>query len=556
VADVENRLDSAMLTVRQLLALDLFARSRLVAGEDGLDRQIHWAHVVDIPRADEWVRRGELLLTTFYVLRDDEEAQAALCAQLAEMGLAGMVVATGKYVERVPDAVLAVANAARFPVIELPWEVAFEDVVRAVSEHSINDQFQLFKQSLAIHRSLTRVVLNGGSLKDVARELCSLLARPVEIDDLSFSVLAEASQSGAELDEVRRTAIRDGRNSPQLLDYLRKSGILSRVSATLAPERLDVTPQGHMLGMTMARILAPIVVARHIYGYVWIIAGDRDLEPLDAHAIEHAATVAALILFREKTAHAADERAERNLINRLLEEGGAMDSALREQMARFRLRPDALHAVITLDPGANDLRVVELVARNAARYKGLNVAVSERAERCVVILEAARQEQVEAYCQHMLTQSGSLDTSMRLGASGLESDPRLLHRAYERAVEALESLPALGEDRRMASFEELGLLHWLRALPQDLLNENVYIKRLQRLAEHDRTHSSQLTQTLETFLENDGNGVQTAQQLYIHRHTLKYRLQRIRDISDLDLDDSLAKLNLRAALLLSRLRAG
>jgi PucR family transcriptional regulator, purine catabolism regulatory protein len=544
-----------MLTVRQLLALDLFAQSRLVAGEGGLDRQIHWAHVVDIPQAEEWVRRGELLLTTFYVLRDDEAAQAALCAQLAEMGLAGMVVATGKYVERVPDAVLAVANEANFPVIELPWEIAFEDVVRAVSEHSINDQFQLFKQSLAIHRSLTRVVLNGGSLKDVARELCSLLARPVEIDDLSFGVLAEASQSGAELDEVRRAAIRDGRNTPQLLAYLRASGILRRVSTTLASERLDVTPEGQALGMTMARILAPIVVARRIYGYVWIIAGDRELEPLDTHAIEHAATVAALILFREKTAHAADERAERNLLNRLLEEGGAQDSGLREQMARFRLRLDAPHAVIALDPGANDLRVVELVARNAARHKGLNAALGERADRCVVILETARQEQVESYCQHVLAQTGPLDDSLRIGASGLEGDARLLHRAYERAIEALEALPALGNERRMASFEELGLLHWLRALPQDLLNENIYIQRLQRLAEHDRTHGSQLTQTLETFLENDGNGVRTAQQLYIHRHTLKYRLQRIHEISDLDLDDSLCKLNLRAALLLSRMRA-
>jgi purine catabolism regulator len=305
----------------------------------------------------------------------------------------------------------------------------------------------------------------------------------------------------------------------------------------------------------MARILAPIVVARRIYGYVWIIAGDRELEPLDSHAIEHAATVAALILFREKTAHAADERAERNLLNRLLEESGAQDGGLREQMARLRLRLDAPHAVIALDPGGNDLRVVELVARNAARYKGLNAALGERADRCVVILETARQEQVEAYCQHIIAQPGPLDSSLRIGASGLESDARLLHRAYERAVEALEALPALGDERRMASFEELGLLHWLRALPQDLLNENIYIQRLQRLAEHDRTHGSQLTQTLETFLENDGNGVQTAQQLYIHRHTLKYRLQRIHDISDLDLDDSLCKLNLRAALLLSRMRA-
>ena len=119
---------------------------------------------------------------------------------------------------------------ANFPIIELPWEIAFEDVVRAVSEHSINDQFQLFKQSLAIHRSLTRVVLNGGSLKDVARELCSLLARPVEIDDLSFAVLAEASQTGASWTRCAARPSAMGATPPQLLAWLRASGILRRVS--------------------------------------------------------------------------------------------------------------------------------------------------------------------------------------------------------------------------------------------------------------------------------------------------------------------------------------
>jgi DNA-binding PucR family transcriptional regulator len=130
-----------------------------------------------------------------------------------------------------------------------------------------------------------------------------------------------------------------------------------------------------------------------------------------------------------------------------------------------------------------------------------------------------------------------------------------LEHAYEHALEALALLPALGENRRVAHFEELGLLHWLHSLPPQMLAENAFSGHLARLTEHDRTHDGQLAQTLDVFLECEGNGVRAAERLYIHRHTLKYRLRRIEEICGVDLSDSLTKLNLRAALLLRRVRA-
>ncbi|HEU5346746.1 MAG TPA: PucR family transcriptional regulator ligand-binding domain-containing protein [Ktedonobacterales bacterium] len=544
-----------MLTMRQLCELSPMTEGALVAGADGLDREILWAAVVDIPQADEWVRAGELLLTTFYGLRDDVEGQVRLVRQLIEKRVAGLVVATGAYVMRVADEVRCVADAAGFPVLELPWRIPFEDVVRLVSEYSLNDQYLLYKQSLAIHRALTRLVLEGGSLQDVAHELCALLRRPVEIDDLSFAVLAEATGPGASIDESRRGAIREGRSSPRLLDYLRRTGALSQARATLSVQRVDVSDETRALGMTMARILAPIVVARRVYGYVWIIAGERDLEPLDFHAIEHAATVAALILFRNQTASQAEERMEQHVLSRLLAEDLRPDSALREQLARFHLRLEAPHVVVVMDIGAADLRTVELAARNAARHENLPCVVGERSGRVVALLESARREQVDHFCAFLLESLGAFDAPVRLGVSALREAAGSLDREYERALEALALLPALGDDRRVATFEELGLLHWLHALPPQMLAENAFSGRLARLVEHDRTHEGQLTQTLEVFLECEGNGVRAAERLYIHRHTLKYRLRRIEEICDVDLSDSLTKLNLRAALLLRRVRA-
>jgi PucR family transcriptional regulator, purine catabolism regulatory protein len=542
-----------MLTVCQLLDLPPLSEGKLVAGAAGVEREVLWAAVVDIPQATEWVRSGELLLTTFYGIRDDVDAQVALCEQLAKKQLAGMIVAAGKYVDRVSDPVRAAADRARFPIIELPWHIAFEDVVRVVSEHSINDQYLLYKQSLAIHRALTRLVLDGGSLQDVAHELCTLLRRPVEIDDLTFTMLAEASGPGIEVDETRRTAIREGRSSAALLEHLRRRGTLAHVRSTLLPERIDVTDETRKHGMTKPRILAPIVVARKIYGYVWIIADDRDLEPLDFHAIEHGATVAALILFRDQTVHQAQERAEQQLLSRLLADDLRLDNSLREQMGRFHLRPEASHAVIVIDPAQNESRAAELAARNAAQSQSL--LVGERAGRVVVLLECSRREHLEGFCQAIVTASQHLETAMHLGASPLQQGTSSLYHAYEQALEALALLPALSPNGQVAHFEDLGILHWLHALPPRLLEENAYARHLQRLVDHDRMHGTQLVLTLDVFLQHDGNGVQAAQQLYIHRHTLKYRLQRIAEICGLDLDDPLSKLNLRAALLLHHMRA-
>ncbi|HEX5439419.1 MAG TPA: PucR family transcriptional regulator ligand-binding domain-containing protein [Ktedonobacterales bacterium] len=542
-----------MLTVRQALAMEVFAGSCVVAGKDGLDREIRWAHPVDIPHASEWVRGGELLLTTFYGLRDDPEAQIHLCAELAEKGLAGMVVAIGGYLDAVPDAIRSAADAARFPIIEMPWDVPFEDVVRAISEQIINEQYQLYKQSLSIHGSLTRLVLDGGSLQDVAQELCKLLQRPVEIDDLSFSVLAAAG-SETEIDDSRRAALREGRSAPMLLEHLRRSGVLSRMRSGFAPERIDADESTSAYGMTMARILAPIVVARKIYGYVWIIAGRRELEPLDFHAIEHAATVAALILFRDQTGRQAEERAESRILSRLLAEDARLDNTLREEAARFRLRLEAPHAIIVIDAGRNEVRAVELAARNAVRRAGLAAAMGERAGRVVVLVEGSRAEVIIELCQRIITEAQPLEDTIRVGASPLHEDAATLQRAYEHALEALALLPALGDDRKVAQFDELGILHWLHAVPQDLLVENAFARSIQRLAEHDRARSAELLHTLEVFLECDGNSVRAAEKLIVHRHTLKYRLQRIEELCAVDLSDPLCKLNLRAALLSRRMR--
>lgn len=85
-----------MLTVAKALQeLPVFARARVVAGHAGLEREIRWVHIVDIPDASAWVQSGELLLTTAFGLKGDLHVQEEFIPSLAEKNLAGLVIAVG-----------------------------------------------------------------------------------------------------------------------------------------------------------------------------------------------------------------------------------------------------------------------------------------------------------------------------------------------------------------------------------------------------------------------------------------------------------------------------
>jgi purine catabolism regulator len=105
----------------------------------------------------------------------------------------------------------------------------------------------------------------------------------------------------------------------------------------------------------------------------------------------------------------------------------------------------------------------------------------------------------------------------------------------------------MGQREGIARFDDLGVLHWLWHLPPDTLNDNLYLHAVQTLVRYDKEHDMQLLQTLETYLDTP-SVADAAEKLYAHRNTLRYRIERIGRLLDLDLDDPRTRLNLHVAL--------
>jgi purine catabolism regulator len=544
-----------ILSVGEALEMPILAKARVIAGHSGLSNRIRWVHIVDIPDANfEWGRRGVLLLTAGFGLKDDPESQKTLIPRLVEQGFAGMILSVGQYFEDTPHVMRQAADKLGLPLIETPSDVLFVDVTEAIFERIISRQYALLQQSNRIHSKLTQLVLEGSNLNHLASTLASLLERPVTIEDSSFRVLAAAKHGS--VDKARRRSVAHRRTTPELAQRLIDGGIYDQLLSRMEPVYVPPMPD---LGMTMERIVAPIIVDREAHGYIWIIAGDHALNELDELAVGHGATVAALMLLKDHAVRKAEEALRGDFFNQLLR--GAADSAdLTEQARQLNYNMNEPHQVLLIDRtskvGAVSRSFQDVVAA-WLHDRGNQALAVWRDDRLVLVIGsqvAATGKQIA----HSIVQDLNHPTShLSIGVGSvfqpLVEEPAGLRDSYEQAREAARVGAAMNPGGSVTTFEELGLLHWLYHVPLEQQSGNIFLEHIRKLATYDADQDKELVKTLEIYLDHGGSLADASQALYIHRNTLLHRVDRIEALCHVDLRDPLQRLNLHAAVKYYRL---
>jgi purine catabolism regulator len=383
--------------------------------------------------------------------------------------------------------------------------------------------------------------------------LATLLQRPVVFEDASFRLLGYASLDQP-VDSARLDSIAQAQTSPSIIGALQHAGVFDQIRASGRPVRVPPFPE---LGMTMERIAAPINVDGETLAYVWIIAGDRPLEDLDRRAIERAATVAALIMLRDKEVRAAEQRMRESFMHRLL--SGAADDvcALADQATRLGLDADCPHQMIVLQldvPPPAALSNLSYRLDQTARQQS-RACVTCRGDHLVAICECGNARDATALAKHLIEELDDIDVPARVGIGRACGSLAELHVSYRQAKDALRIGRVFAPKERVLEFDSLGLLYWLDQLPDDVIPLNTYAESVETLVEADAVHSVDLRHTLEVYLDAGGCVKEAARGLFIHRNTVYHRLHRIQSICGLDLKDPLVRLNLHVALKNYRLHA-
>lgn len=533
---------AAPLTVAECLTLRPLTEATLVAGHQGLMRQVRWVHVVDILEVGECLGGGELVLTCGVLLGKHVELQRQMIGILDHVGAAGLGIAIGPYMDHVPDLLIQEADKYGMPLLTIPWTVNFREIMRTLIIEIISREDVTLARSRRVHHELTQIVFEGGHLSDLARRLSHLLGRSVVIVDAAFQYVSGELVEPAS--QELRDVIRSQQIDPTIVDRLHRAG-LTHVS--------EHNPRPASIGLReSAIVVAPIVVGRRLHGYLWVDTDVQDLQWADLIAIEHGATVAALIMYKHEVVLQTERRLERNVLDALLD-GEALDEKAIERAERFGLAVHRPHIVMVARLRKLDFPTAsQLFQTGFARHRP-GARIFERAGHAVVIVPCAETESAKQVAARLQSVWALASERPALGISTVVPGLASLSRAYGEARDALRIGELLDPDSSIYHIEELSTLR--QSLKALYLNGSTPSSLIARLAQYDSAHGTSLVHTLEAYLRHDGAISATARALGIHRHTLLYRLSRIAEILEIDLTPA-TRLELRLGLLAYSMTSG
>lgn len=535
-----------MLTIAEALQLPIFKDANIVTGQAGLNNSIRWVHIVSVPERSSysWTKGGELILTVGLGLRANLERQQEIVPRLVEHGIAGLVLSVGHYFDHTPPIMVEQAKKLGFPIIELAGDVPFVEVTESIFTHIVNEQYATLQRAQAIHKALMDVVLNGGTLQHLVEALAKLLDKSITIESNHFDVLASV-QLG-KIDPARQRSIDSGRTAPEIIEQLQNNGLQKRLIQHNEPIHVAAQPQ---FGIEMERMVAPIVVTQNLLGYLWIIADKGSLTDLDHIAIEQAATVAALLVYKEKAVQESQRSMRGDFFSQLLRADEYSPSELESQATIFDFRLNRNYQVLVIE---DEQKSNDVVTRLPSHIEPLlqeriPALVVVREQHIVVVLQA-HQNPNGTHIAEELIDSLNYDSPLLIGVGTSTEHLNGIASSYEQGLESLAISRSMGQRQGIFPFEQLGLLHWLYQLPDKALEDNIYFRALSKLDSSQTEQHKQLFGTLEVFLEYGGRMKEAAEALYVHRNTLTYRLERIEDLIGLELRDSNTQINLFVAL--------
>jgi sugar diacid utilization regulator len=300
-------------------------------------------------------------------------------------------------------------------------------------------------------------------------------------------------------------------------------------------------------------------------GYLWMDLEDRPLKPEDVVLLYWARRVLETELGKERIRLETELGARGDFVDDLIN-GHYGSIALLLQRARYLgadLSEGALVLVVDIDNFARYLErrkpkepvIQELKRRLAdavrlqARQLFSNFLLGPRSDNVILFLGPSDNETpqelaelaqrlakgVQRYVKGLLP-----DLTVSVGIGRYKEDPASLPDAYSEAEVALEIGHRIHGPSSVSTFEGTGtyklLFRVLQENPEEL--EAFYRETLEPVVRYDSRYGTELVQTLTTYLENDASTVRTAGDLFAHRHTIRYRLDRVGELTGLDVDKS------------------
>lgn len=475
-----------------------------VTGRVGLERSVRWVHVSELEDPTPWLKGGELLLTTGIGVGKTAVRQREYLTRLADAELAGLGFGTGFSFRRVPKPVVDTGRHLHFPIFEVPYPVPFIAITETVFTRLLGEQYDVLQRSQEIQHTLTLAVLEGSGLNGLAEALAGAIDGWAAVLDRHGIVLAASSRSA----RSRAAHLWDelGNDPPETAGF----------SVSLSDRG------GHVA-------LQPVGARGRVEAFLAVGKPDA-LSQFDRIVAGHALALVAIELDKVRAVAAAEHRLAGDFFDALVR-GEASEQETTRGLHRFGFDSPERLTVLALAGGKPPDELAWAVEDVLSRSGG-------------AFLTAPREDALFALVPSngpTLLDTIHRDVSAAVGddvrvAAGSDVTPSDVGKSFREARYALEVCKADG--RPIADFDSLGTYRLLLTLQEPDALRAFADSVLGPLDGYDTEHAGELIPSLRAFLDHNARWESAASELFVHRHTLRYRMRKVEELTHRDLSSA------------------
>ncbi|WP_214326550.1 PucR family transcriptional regulator [Nonomuraea sediminis] len=468
-----------------------------IVGQDELDRPLRWVVTTDLLDPGRYLTGGELVLTGLIWRRTPADSETFVAA-LAAAGVSGLGACEARSGD-LPQDLIDACRRHRVPLFHVPQALGFAEVTEHIVRRLSGARASDVKAVLDRHRQL----VSGAGLDPVL----AMIGRDL---GMRCWVLTPSGRLVSGSHTLPESAARD----------------LAR--AFLTAKRLPCVRGGYTIFPVDEQTTSRVAD--------WFVAFEGSFddwsEERRAMAGELAA-VAALEKVRQDDRHSPEGRIAQELVRLVMTDGRPSDILPRLQVTGLAGADGYVAVAATADGGLRpgELRAVvkEILYGSAATVIGI---VEGEAVALVPASEGDATARIRAAVHALAPGLGGCH--LTVGVSGT-AQVTGLRGAVEEARYARRMAEGRAEPDAVVGHDELATHVLLLASVPDDVRHMFRVRLLDPLRSYDQVHRADLVRTLEAFLQCSGSWTKCAELLHVHVNTLRYRIQRIQDLTGRDL---------------------
>ncbi|GAB4508469.1 MAG: PucR family transcriptional regulator [Anaerolineae bacterium] len=539
------------ITIEDVRKLALPLGTRVVAGDGMLNRVVTWATVIypEDNISNKSLQEGEIVLVS---TPNGRNGGRVLNSDLDAIRWAADHKASAVVLSDSPSTTaIAEARAYGMPVLSLPPSSRMRLVEKAIISLLVDRKVQIERRGTQIYRQLTQISSSNEGMPELINAMARLTNKAVVIQDKRLRILYSSVQPQFvnTWDDIEQF-LRKLDNLP--VEYQDRHRV---TEAENAVQMQSLPTPG------LARLVSPVVTNDIGRGYLSIIGHDTELDDIDVLVTEHGAAACALEMAKAKAISDTEKRLRGTFLDRLLIGDVSTQEAIR-QGERFEHDMTRTHLAIVLkwqDESAPSTRRLETIVNTVINNQRVSALVWQREREGEVLVFHATDPGDPI--DHSMALANAFSTEIQrqypqnkvgIGLGQVAREIGAWRSSYRDAVQALELAVRLQTNVPLY-IGDLGVYQLILSLSDREKLMEFTERTLGALIEYDMRQHADLIKTLEAFFACHGNLSQTAEMLIVHRNTLLYRMNRINEIAEIDLNRPETRLALHLALTIRRL---